>query len=187
MRAEGTSPDPPGCGRAESLAAEPAPLPEGPSTFEEFFDALYPRAWRLAKRLLGDPVAAQDTAAEALARAYAHWGRLEGLAWRDGWVLRTTANLAFRAGPRRVAEDAGQRPGPGEQEILDRLELSGALRSLPRRQREAVALHFLCDLTEADVASVLGVSIGTVKTHIHRGVKSLRARLGEEDLGHLPS
>jgi RNA polymerase sigma factor (sigma-70 family) len=59
-----------------------------------------------------------------------------------------------------------------------RLALNAALRSLPRRQRQAIALQYLADLSPADVAAVLHISPGSVKTHVHRGLASLRARLG---------
>ena len=62
-----------------------------------------------------------------------------------------------------------------------------ALVRLPRRQRETIVLRYLCDLPEADVALALGVSAGTVKTHLHRAIASLRADMGadlEEDYVH---
>ena len=64
-----------------------------------------------------------------------------------------------------------------------RRTLVQALLRLPRRQREAVALRYLVDLPEREVASVLGLSTGTVKTHLHRGLAALRTVLGPESLG----
>jgi RNA polymerase sigma factor (sigma-70 family) len=55
-----------------------------------------------------------------------------------------------------------------------------ALMSLPRRQRSVLVLRYFADLPEAEVASALGCSIGTVKTHAHRGLRALREILGEE-------
>ncbi|MGH9190821.1 MAG: RNA polymerase sigma factor [Acidimicrobiales bacterium] len=148
--------------------------------FEGAFDTLFPRAFRLARRILGDPHAAEDVAAEALARTYAHWSKVSTLPYRDGWVLRVATNLAIDrlrrhptdrpVSPELLAEDA----------LVLRLALTAALRGLPRRQREAIALHYLGDLTDAEVALALKVSVGTVKTHIHRGLESLRSRLGPE-------
>ena len=63
-----------------------------------------------------------------------------------------------------------------------RLALAEALRKLPRRQREAVALRFLSDLSEADTAEALGISAGSVKTHVHRGLATLRDELGDDRL-----
>jgi RNA polymerase sigma-70 factor (ECF subfamily) len=53
--------------------------------------------------------------------------------------------------------------------------LAEALASLPRAQRHAVALHYLLDLSIADIGAYLGVRDGTVKTHLHRGRAALRA------------
>ena len=61
-----------------------------------------------------------------------------------------------------------------------RVALVAALVGLPRRQRETIVLRYLCDLPEADVARALGVSAGTVKTHIHRALATLRANVGTD-------
>jgi RNA polymerase sigma factor (sigma-70 family) len=66
-----------------------------------------------------------------------------------------------------------------------RLALVEALARLPRRQREAVALRYLADLTINDVALTLGVSTGTVKQSVHRALRTLRDQLGT-DLAPIP-
>ena len=53
------------------------------------------------------------------------------------------------------------------------------LRSLPRRQAECLVLRFYLDLSEAETASTLGISPGSVKTHVHRGLAALATRLGD--------
>ncbi len=128
--------------------------------------------------MLGDPAAAEEVAAEALARAYAQRGRVSVLPQRDGWVLRVAANLAID----RVRRHPPQLLPP---EVLDveetlslRMALTAALGALPRRQRQAVTLRYLGELSEREVAQALGISPGSVKTHVHRGLASLRARLG---------
>lgn len=141
---------------------------------------MFPRAFRLARRILGDPAAAEDVAAEALARAYARWPKVSVLPYRDGWVLRVAANLSIDRLRRHPAEQAVSPALLAEDALVLRLAITAALRTLPRRQREAVALHYLGDLTDAQVAEALGVSVGTVKTHIHRGLEALRSELGPE-------
>src|SRR5688572_3065942 len=84
-------------------------------SFEEAFDLLFPRARRLAYRMLGDAAAAEDVAAEALARAYANWGKLRDLAHRDGWVLRVATNLAVDSTRKRRA----LLPAPARHELDD--------------------------------------------------------------------
>ena len=146
--------------------------------FEEAFDRLFPRAFRLARRIVGDEAAAEDVAAEALARAYSQWPRVSGLPHGDAWVLRVASNLAIDH-VRRHPPQAQVTSSIGAEELVTlRMALVAALVSLPRRQRQAVTLRYLGELSEAEVASVLGISAGSVKTHVHRGLASLRARLG---------
>jgi RNA polymerase sigma-70 factor (sigma-E family) len=148
--------------------------------FEEAFDELYGRAFGLARRLLGDAAAAEDVAAEALARAYSHWTRLEGLPHRDGWVLRVTANLAIDHLRRKSPAITPQQASGAEDAVALRLALAAALALLPRRQRQAVSLRYLGDLSDSSVASALGISPGSVKTHVHRGLAALRATMGRD-------
>jgi RNA polymerase sigma factor (sigma-70 family) len=147
-------------------------------SFEAAFDELFPRAVRLANRLLGDMAAAEDVAAEALARAYARWPKVGGLPYRDGWVLRVATNLAIDRLRRRPLD---VRPPPVElfeDAVHLRLALNAALLTLAPRQRQAVALRYLGGLSDKEVALALGISLGSVKTHIHRGLNGLRSRLG---------
>lgn len=146
--------------------------------FERNFDELFPRAVGLAWKITGDRAAAEDAAAEALARAYARWRKLRDLPYLDGWVLRVTTNLALDVvRRRRPAPDARVPTDESEVSTL-RLALAEALLALPTRQREALALRFLSGFTEAEVAEAMGISPGSVKTHVHRGMASLRARFG---------
>ena len=150
----------------------------GGDGFEEAFDALFPRAVRLAHRLLGDRAAAEDVAAEALARTYARWRKVSGLAYRDGWVLKVTTNLAIDRLRRRAPEVHAEPAGDFEDGVELRLALNAALLTLAPRQRQAIALRYLGGLNDREVAQALGISLGSVKTHIHRGLSGLRARLG---------
>jgi RNA polymerase sigma factor (sigma-70 family) len=152
------------------------------TTFETAFQDLYPRALRLARRIAG-PTAAEDVAAEALARAYGHWSRIGASeAYRTGWVLRVTTNLAIDT--LRGREHPSERVEPeGAEDPQDaltlRVALVEALRALPQRQREAVALRYLAGLSQADVAATLGISPGSVAQHVHRGLRVLRGQFFE--------
>lgn len=147
--------------------------------FEAAFDGLFERAGRLATRLLGDRTAGEDIAAEALARAWLHWRRVGDLPHREAWVLRVATNLALDALRRRPGLLAvGLGPDTADQ-VAVRLALAAALRSLPKRQREVVVLRHLADLPEAEVARVLRLRPGTVGTHLHRGMATLRVRLAD--------
>jgi RNA polymerase sigma factor (sigma-70 family) len=149
--------------------------------FDEAFPPLFLRSFRLAFRLLGDRAAAEDVAADALAITLARWDRVAPLTYRDAWVLRVTGNLAVKAAKKR-SRPTRLPVQPASQTFEDdatlRLALAEALAKLPTRQREAVVLRYLSGLSEADVAALTGVTNGTVKTHLHRGIHALRARLG---------
>ena len=153
---------------------------DGDDGFEEAFDALFASARAVARRLVGPGAAADDVAAEALARAYARWPKVRDLHYRDAWVMRVTANVALdtlrRA--RRPIPVAERRDTDTADDAVTRLALAEALRRLPRRQRDVVVLRYLADLSEADVAESLGVSAGTVKQHAHRALDALRRALG---------
>ena len=146
--------------------------------FEEAFDRLYPRAFRLARRIVGDATSAEDVAAEALARAYSQWPRVSSLPHCDGWVLRVATNLAIDHVRRHPPRFQPAEAADAEELLTLRMALAAALVSLPRRQRQAVTLRYLGELSEAEVAVALGISSGSVKTHVHRGLAALRRRLG---------
>jgi RNA polymerase sigma factor (sigma-70 family) len=150
--------------------------------FEEAFDDLFARAFRVARRILGDAATAEDVAAEALARAFAHWRRIGDQPWREGWVVRVATNLALdvaRGRNRMTEADVGEE-GREDDDVAIRLALVDAMARLPKRQREVVALRHLAGLSEAETAAALKVSAGSVKTHLHRGLAALRSRLGPE-------
>ena len=154
----------------------PERIPDG---FDQAFEGLYTLAYRVAFRILGDRGDAEDVAQEALARAAVRWSRLKDRP--EGWVTRVASNLAIDRYRRR------KRPVPlltGPVGIVDphlgeRGDLVVALRRLPRRQREAVVLRYLADLSEVQVALEMGCSVGAVKSHGARGLTSLRRHLTE--------
>jgi RNA polymerase sigma-70 factor (sigma-E family) len=148
--------------------------------FDEFFSHILPRTIRAARRLTGDPWIAEDVAVEALARAHARWARVEALPWRDAWVLKVASREALHQVRRRPPVPAPCYERDESDDVALRVALVAALVRLPRRQRETVVLRYLCDLPEADVALALGVSAGTVKTHLHRALASLRANIGAD-------
>src|ERR1700733_10697708 len=147
--------------------------------FDEAFESLYRLAYRVAFRILGDRGDAEDVAQEALARAAVRWSRLKDRP--EGWVTRVASNLAIDRSRRR------KRPAPlltGPVGVVDphlgeRGDLVVALRRLPRRQREAVVLRYLADLSEAQVSLEMGCSVGAVKSHGSRGLRTLRRHLTE--------
>jgi len=153
---------------------------DGGEEFEGVFRALLPRAHRVAFRILGDDRDAEDAAAEAFARAHASWRRVGRLPYRDAWILRVTANVAIDLARKRRPLPVATIDVEHEDVVVLHVTLLAALAALPRRQREVVTLRFLEDLSEADIARVLHVSVGTVKKTTHRAMAALRERLGAD-------
>lgn len=152
-------------------------------SFDESFAELYRAAYRVAFRLLGDRTEAEDVAQEALARAYAKWRTVEEYA--TPWACRVATNVAIdrvRRG-RRYSGDAAPERAAADAYADERVDLQRALRALPRRQRDVVVLRYLADQSEDAVATALGVSVGSVKTHASRGLAALRVSLGDVVVG----
>jgi RNA polymerase sigma-70 factor (sigma-E family) len=147
--------------------------------FDLAFPDLYRLAYRVAFRILGDRGDAEDVAQEALARTSVRWSRLEDRP--EGWVTRVASNLACDGsrGRRRPALPLNGPVGIVDPHLGERGDLVAALRRLPRRQRQAVVLRYLGDLSEAQTALEMGCSIGAVKSHGARGLTSLRRHLSE--------
>lgn len=150
-------------------------------SFEAQFSGLYRRALGVAGRIVGPGDPAEDVAAEALARTFVHWRKVRDLPHLEAWVLRVAANVALDSVRRRraapVVVEVAVDVADG---VVDRVDLAGAVRRLSTRQREVVVLRFVADLSEAEVASVLGVGVETVKEHTQRAMRALREQREKE-------
>ena len=147
--------------------------------YDQRFAALSAIAYRVAFRVLGDRAEASEVAQEAMARAFVRWGSVAD--HPEPWVARVATNLAIGVWrKRRPTLPLGDVHAAKDSMAvaLERHGLVAALTKLPRRQREVLALRYLADLPEADVAEQLRTSIGSVKQHAHRGLARLRAELG---------
>lgn len=149
-------------------------------SFDERFDDLFALAMRPAWRLLNDRQEAENVAAEVLARALVRWNHLQASPTLPGWIVTVSTNLAIghlrkaSRAPLRPVVEVASAPSPD-----DRLDLVDALLTLPRRQRQALALRYFLDLSEADIAGQMGISVSSVKTHLQRGLRGLRHLLSE--------
>lgn len=144
-------------------------------------------ALRLAYLLTGDAELAEDVVADAFAHMYAKWRRdhiHDPRAYLRRAIVNQVRGRFRRMATRRKHEARITRSsltnGAADEGIADRERLRCALSLLPDRQRAAVALRILEDLSEADTAVLLGVTTGTVKTHLSRGLERLRVVLHEE-------
>jgi len=150
--------------------------------FEALFDGSYLRCVAVARRIVGDGPLAEEMASEAFARAWARWRSVRGHPCPSAWVLRTTSNLALDLARRGLPPAAPTAQPTSEADVVVlRVALAHALRGLARRQRDTIVLRYLAGLPEHEVAVALGISDGSVKTHLHRGLARLRIAIGPDD------
>jgi RNA polymerase sigma-70 factor (sigma-E family) len=149
-----------------------------PEGFEEFVAAASPRLLRTAFLLTRDAGHAEDLLQTVLAKAWRSWRRVSGDP--EPYVRRIMVNTHATWWRRRWRreEPAGELPesiGEPEQHAVDERDwLWQALGRLPSRQRAVVVLRFYEDLTEAQVAELLGCSVGTVKSQASKALAKLR-------------
>lgn len=187
---------------ARVAAALARDLDEG---FAALYEAYRGAVFSTALRLCGRWAEAEDLSAEAFLRAYRaltgyEEARIAGLRPR-AWLLTILTNVwrnslrsAARRPPPGPIEDAPDPPDPGEgvEDAAARhetgRELAGLLARLPHQQRAAVVLRHVTDLPVAEIAAVLDLPEGTVKSHISRGLarlRALRAEPGPPEPDHL--
>lgn len=148
--------------------------------FAEFYEASWAPCLRAVVASVGDRVLAEDLVAEAFARAWASWRRVRRHAAPRAWVVRTALNEGVSRWRRRRFEWLGanedRRTLDPDEETLDSALLE-ALRRLPVRQREVIALRVFLDLDTEATARHLGIAPGTVTAHLSRAVTALRREL----------
>ena len=154
--------------------------------FRAFFDAEFRSLRRIGYLLTSDWTEAEDLAQEAMVRVYRAWPRIRErehpavyaravLVNRHRSLLRRAKVEAKHAIARRPDTPAVVE-GMGEDQIV----VWDALATLPRREREALVLRYYEDLPQAEIAKVLGIPVGTVKSVTHRALGRLRAVLGPD-------
>lgn len=153
------------------------------AAFAEFVHARGTALHRTAYLLTGDWGQAEDLLQTALAKTYLHWSRVRGTepeayvrrvianTYASWWRRRWRGELPHDVVPERVAVDRWA-------DVDARAALRDALDRLPRRMRAVVVLRFHEDMTEADVARALGISVGTVKSQTAKALAKLRADAG---------
>ncbi|MCC9741326.1 SigE family RNA polymerase sigma factor [Streptomyces sp. MNU89] len=156
---------------------------ESHGEFAEFATLAWPRLVRTAHMLTGDFHEAEDLVQTTLAKVYSRWRRIP----RDdvnAYVRRALVNNNLsRLRKKRVTHllmpflpESAHRPHGGHAETVEhRTAVDEALATLPPRQRAVMVLRYWEDLSEQEIAAVLGCSVGTVKTHARRGLQKLRS------------
>jgi RNA polymerase sigma factor (sigma-70 family) len=162
---------------------------EAPSeslTFDDFYRQEYRHVLGLAFVLTGNQWVAEDTAQDAFAAAFRVWRSIVAYDSPGAWVRRVTCNRAASVLRRRVREAkalmhlAGRMQTPIELDEGD-AAFWQAVRRLPPRQAQVVALYYMDDHSVRDIAEVLDCSEGTVKTHLSRARDAVARHLQLED------
>jgi RNA polymerase sigma factor (sigma-70 family) len=152
--------------------------------FEEVYLREFAGVFALAYAMTGSRWAAEDIAQDAFVVAHRQWDRVGGYDDPGAWVRRVAANLAVSGVRRRLAEAralvrlAGPREPPYAALPGEDGDFWRAVRRLPRRQAQVVALVALQDLSTAEVAATLGCSQRMVQAHLQKARATLTERLG---------
>jgi RNA polymerase sigma-70 factor (sigma-E family) len=153
--------------------------------FAAVFAARHADLLRLAVLLAGDRTRAEDAVSEAFIKTYRRWARGD-IDDPRAYLRRAVVNevrsrfrrlaIERREAAKRSGDDRGDRSA--DEQVADADAVLGALAALQQRQRTAVVLRYYGDLSEAQIAETMGVSRGTVKSTISRGIAALRAEMG---------
>jgi RNA polymerase sigma-70 factor (ECF subfamily) len=179
-------------GFAPGTMAVTAQVPDDRMEYEQLYREHRPQVLRICRLLLADPDEADDVAQEVLLKLL-NEQRASGntLAWRP-WLNRVTVNACrdrrrsgwwkwWRSQPTEFEESdfAHRDPNPEQQALAEetRHAIWEAFRRLPGRQREVFALRYLEGCSTEETAEALGLSTGSVKTHLFRAVHQMRASL----------
>ena len=161
--------------------------------FDEFFRATWARLYRTAYAVAGDAASAEDALQAAYAKAYVSWRRVRAADHPEAYVRRIVVNEILgtrrrgfwqRERPQPVLEDAGSADSL-ETGVVDRDAMWSAVQALPVRQRAVIVLRYYEDLTEAQIAEVLGCSPGTVKSQASAALTNLRRAAADIPNGDL--
>ena len=149
--------------------------------FAQFVQAREVALQRTAWLLTGDWALAEDLVQTALAKAWPRWERIRRRDHPEIYVRRVMVNTwatwtRRRWRGERASADVPDRPAPGDvaQEVTARVAMVGALAVLTPRQRAVLVLRVFDDLSEAEVAQILGCPVGTVKSTMSRALGRLR-------------
>ena len=158
----------------------------GDDDFALWYAEAYPRLAAALTVIGRDRELARDAAAEACARALEQWSRVRKMDAPGGWAYRVGVNVLRRLQRRAAMERRllhRMRPEVSSEPVEIDPALWDAVRALPDRQREAIALRYLLDLEQHEVAEAMGVRPGTVASTLHAARAQLASRLVIVDPG----
>lgn len=147
----------------------------------DFCERLHPKLVRVLRAHCGDEGLAEDLAQEALVRAWERWAQVARMEYPEAWAFRVALNMA-RSRFRRLGVEAralarlarDDRTGAEARDDLELVEIRDAIARLPKRQRAALTVRFLADLSVEESAVALACAPGTVKALTSQGIANLR-------------
>ena len=154
--------------------------------FNQHYDSLR----RLAYVMIGDGPAAEEVVMEAFVKAMSRWRLFSRAEYPPAYLRQIVVNLCrskmrrkaieFRVNAMTGGNPAEERPGWTDEAQSTQMDVWSAVTKLPDKQRVCVVLRYLEDLTEPEIADVLQVPVGTVKSQLSRGRAKLARLLGED-------
>ncbi|ONI87524.1 RNA polymerase subunit sigma-70 [Actinosynnema sp. ALI-1.44] len=152
--------------------------------FEAFFTAQSQRLRRLAYAMCGDWHLAEDIVSATFIRLYQRWHKVRPET-ANAYARKVLTNVFLTGAPKRNREQATESVpdthAPESRSSDDRLDMAAALAGLTPKRRAMVVLRFMEDLPISEVAKLMGVADGTVKSQTSRAVETLRAALGKTE------
>jgi len=154
----------------------------------ELYSQHYRALVRLAALLVRDTPTAEEVVQDSFVAMHGGWQRLRDTEKALAYLRQAVVNRSRSVLRHRTVVDKNLQKAPpdmpsaehGALVLLERSAVVAALRELPDRQREAIVLRYYADLSEAEIATAMGISRGAVKSHTARGMTALRAALEQE-------
>jgi RNA polymerase sigma-70 factor (sigma-E family) len=161
---------------------------EAAEAVTEIYRSHYSQLVRLSVLLVHDVQTAEEVVQEAFEAMHQAWKRLRDSEKALQYLRQTVVNKSRSVlRHRKVVDLHAPKPAPDEPSaehaalaVLERSAVAAALRTLPERQREAIALRYYADFSEADIAAAMGISRGAVKSHTARAMAALKSILTQE-------
>jgi RNA polymerase sigma-70 factor (sigma-E family) len=154
--------------------------------FAAFVDRYSTSLVRLSYLLLGDAHAAEDLTADVFLAAWRQWGRISQVDYPLAYLRQMITNQAATRHRRRARErHALERLFAGAAEVGQEpdgaavVDVRSALQRIPPRRRACLVLRYAFDLSEREVAQILGISVGAVKSQTSKGLAQLRKDIGD--------
>jgi RNA polymerase sigma-70 factor (sigma-E family) len=152
--------------------------------FSAFVRAHHARTFRVVYLLTGDYHQAEDIMQVTFLRLYQRWGRVSAMRDPAAYVRKVAVSQVWSWRRRRSSGEVAvlqlvDLDGPGSVDAVADQALWSAVLTLPARQRAVIVLRFYEDLSAAQTAEILGMAVGTVKSHCHTGCQRLSELLEE--------